>query len=118
MREKKYKWYKIADTESELSFAPNNLSQIEVASKNICIAKGKQLYACSAKCPHASGIIAEGFIDDKDNVTCPVHRYKFSLQNGRNISGEGYYLKTYPVQTRSEGIFVGIEKTGFMNWLQ
>ena len=115
-KDKKYKWYKIADSENELQFAPNNLLQIEVAGKKVCIAKGKGLYACAAKCPHASGIIADGFIDSNDNVTCPLHRYKFSLQNGRNITGEGYYLKTYPMQITADGIFIGIEESGLFNW--
>lgn len=118
IKEKKYKWYKIADSESELNFASNNLLQLDVAGKKICIAKGKELYACTAKCPHAGGILADGFLDHSDNVTCPLHRYKFSLQNGRNVSGEGYYLKTYPVQTTDKGVFIGIEETGFMSWLK
>ena len=116
--DKKYKWHKIADLESELKFAPNNLLQIEVAGKKICIAKGNNLYACTAKCPHAGGIIADGFIDNTDVVTCPLHRYKFSLQNGRNVSGEGYYLKTYPVKTTQHGVFIGIEESGLLSWLK
>lgn len=118
MNDKKYKWHKIADHASELDFAPNNLLQIEVAGKKICLAKGKELYACSAKCPHAGGFIADGFIDNADVVTCPLHRYKFSLQNGRNVSGEGYYLTTYPITTTDKGVFIGIEEGGIMSWLK
>ena len=115
---KNYKWHKIADLESELIFAKNNLLQVEVAGKKICVAKGKELYACAAKCPHAGGILADGSMDVNDNVICPLHRYKFSLQNGRNVSGEGYYLKTYPVKTTVEGVFIGIEETGIISWLK
>lgn len=115
--DKKLKWYKIANSEDELQFAPNNLLEIEVAGKKICLAKGSSLYACTAKCPHAGGIISEGFFNS-DIVTCPLHRYKFSLQNGRNISGEGYYLKTYPVKSTGDGIFIGIEEGGFLSWLK
>ncbi|HEV8080187.1 MAG TPA: Rieske 2Fe-2S domain-containing protein [Chitinophagaceae bacterium] len=118
MKDKKYKWHKIADHAGELDFSPNNLLQIEVAGRKICVAKGKELYACSAKCPHAGGVIADGFIDNADVITCPLHRYKFSLQNGRNISGEGYYLKTYPIQTTDKGIYIGIEEGGLMSWLK
>ena len=116
--DKKYKWHKIADSETELNFAPNHLLQVEVAGKKICLAKGTSLYACTAKCPHAGGVIAEGFLDGSDIVTCPLHRYKFSLQNGRNVSGEGYYLKTYPVRCSGDGVFIGIEETGFSGWLK
>ena len=118
MTEKKYKWHKIADHESELPFASNNLLQLEVAGKKICLARGTTLLACAAKCPHAGGVIADGFINDSDVVTCPLHRYKFNLANGRNVSGEGYFLKTYPVRSTPEGVFIGIEEGGILSWLK
>ena len=49
---------------SELNFPPNNLLQIECCrQKRFVLQKEKILYACAAKCPHAGGIIADGFID-------------------------------------------------------
>jgi 3-phenylpropionate/trans-cinnamate dioxygenase ferredoxin subunit len=39
------------------------------------------------------------------------------MQNGRNITGEGYYLKTYAIEQREEGIFIGIEESGLFGWL-
>jgi nitrite reductase/ring-hydroxylating ferredoxin subunit len=114
MSEKHYKWYKIADDEKELAFAHNGLLQIEVNGKAICIARiNDKLFACASKCPHAGGPLADGYIDAAGNIVCPLHRYKFNLQNGRNTSGEGYYLKIYAVEIRNEGVFIGIEKTGF-----
>jgi nitrite reductase/ring-hydroxylating ferredoxin subunit len=114
MNEKKYTWNKIADSVDELIFNENNLSQIEVNGKKVCIARNKNnFYACASKCPHAGGILADGFIDAAGNIVCPLHRYKFNLQNGRNVSGEGYYLKTFPVELRAEGVFIGIEDAGF-----
>ncbi len=113
---KKYTWHKIAEDENELQFGANNMVQITVENKIICLAKGSSnLYACSQKCPHAGGIISDGFIDAMDNVVCPLHRYKFNLQNGRNVSGEGYYLKTYPMQQNEKGIFIGIEEKGIFH---
>ena len=78
----------------------------------------EELYACAAKCPHAGGTLAEGYTDVLGNIVCPVHRYKFSLQNGRNSSGEGYYLKTWPVEKREDGIYIGIEQQGLFSWLK
>ena len=114
MSEKQYTWYKIADSEKELFFDDNNLLQTEVDGKKVCIARtNDKLFACTAKCPHAGGYLADGYIDAVGNIVCTLHRYKFSLQNGRNTSGEGYYLKTYPIEIRTEGVFVGIQKAGF-----
>ncbi len=110
--EKKYKWHKIAEEVSELEFGMNDLAEVEVAGKNICIAKkANSLAACIAKCPHAGGRMSEGFLDKNGDIVCPVHRYVFSFANGRDLSGEGYYLKIYPVKINAEGIFIGVEET-------
>jgi len=117
MSAKKYQWFKIADSESALDFLPNNMLVTEAGGKKITIIKhNNSLMACAYACPHAGGILSEGFIDALGNVVCPIHRYKFSLQNGRNTSGEGYYLTTLPVEVREDGIFAGIEQKGFFNF--
>ncbi len=117
MAEKEYTWHKLADSITELNFSSVGLAEVELAGKKICVVLYKdQLFACSAKCPHAGGNMAEGYTDALGNIVCPTHRYKFSLQQGRNSSGEGYYLKTYPVEIRSDGVFVGFEAKNFFNW--
>jgi len=113
MSEEKYTWTKIAGHINELSFANNNIAVADVSGKKICIAKFKeQIFAFAYKCPHAGGILADGYIDALGNVVCPVHRYKYDMKNGRNVSGEGYYLKYWPVQLRETGVFVGLEEAG------
>jgi nitrite reductase/ring-hydroxylating ferredoxin subunit len=115
---RKYKWHKIAEAIDAIDFAPNNIAVITVDDKTMCLGRHKQqLFAFAYKCPHAGGIMADGFIDVVGNVVCPVHRYKFNPQNGRNTSGEGYYLKHWPVEVKEEGVFVGIEEKGFFGWL-
>ena len=116
---KKYTWHKIADSIDELLFNENNLLETEVDGKQICIARNKgQLFGCAQKCPHAGGFMEEGYVDAAGNIVCPVHRYKFSLKNGRNTSGEGYYLKTFPIEIRPDGVFVGTEAGGLFSWLK
>jgi len=117
--QKKYTWHKLATSINELQFPLSGLAEVEVAGKKICISLHKdELHTCAAKCPHASGTLSEGYIDNLGNIVCPIHRYRFSLQNGRNTSGEGYYLKTYPIEQREDGIFIGIEQGGLFNWLK
>ncbi|MEJ7914109.1 MAG: Rieske 2Fe-2S domain-containing protein [Chitinophagaceae bacterium] len=114
MSEENFRWYQIASREAEISFSDDNLATIEVDGKKISLARffGK-LYAFSYKCPHASGVLAEGWLDGKGNIVCPIHKYRFDIVNGRNTSGEGYRLKFWPVETRTEGIFVGMEPGDF-----
>ena len=104
-------WIKIAGAESEIEFQQNNIAEVLAGERIICIARYQQgLFAFSNKCPHASGLFVNGYIDAMGNVVCPTHRYKFCIRNGRNVTGEGYYLKYWPVEMREDGIFVGFEK--------
>src|SRR5258706_15986693 len=120
MAEKKYTWHKIAEHMNELRFTDNNIAVANMNGKKICIAKFKEkIFAFAYQCPHAGGILADGYIDALGNIVCPQHRYKYDMMNGRNISGEGYYLKHWPVELREDGVFVGVEESGgLFGWLK
>lgn len=110
---KQYTWHRI----SGLPLANRDITVLDIAGKKICCTRYEgNLYAFAYKCPHASGVMADGFIDDAGNVVCPLHRYKFSVKNGYNSSGEGFYLKTYPLETREDGVYIGLEKSGLFGW--
>jgi nitrite reductase/ring-hydroxylating ferredoxin subunit len=107
-------WHKIADDISEINFNTNGLAEINLKGKMICLAThNNQFFACTQKCPHAGGILAHGHLDAFGNLVCPLHKYRFNLKNGRNISGEGYYLKTFAIEEREDGVFVCIELPDF-----
>lgn len=111
------RWIKIADSEEELAFNPEGLTEANAGGKKLCVArKGERLFACASKCPHAGGQLSEGYIDAVGNIVCPVHRYKFSLANGRNMTGEGYFLRTYAVEKRPDGIYIGFEEKHWLGW--
>ncbi len=102
-------WYKISDHINEINFADNNIAIVEINEKKICIGKhNNNFFAFAYQCPHAGGFLADGFIDALGNIVCPVHLYKYSIQNGRNTSGEGFYLKHWQVEIRSDGVYIGL----------
>ena len=110
---KEFSWYKLE--EASLPLAENEIQVLEVNSKKICCTLYQgQFFAFAYKCPHAGGFMSNGFIDAVGNIVCPLHRYKFSLKNGYNTSGEGYYLKTYPIEQREDGLWLGMEKSGWL----
>lgn len=111
-------WIKIAESQRELAFNENNLVEVDSIVRKICIGKFQdKLFAFSPKCPHASAPLVSGYIDAVGNVVCPLHRYKFCMRNGRNITGEGYYLKHWPIEAREDGIFVKLEKNRLFDLL-
>lgn len=116
MPSKNIKWFKVAESKNEIFWQENNMAIAEVGGKKITLAKrGDKVFACAYKCPHASGILADGFIDATGNIVCPLHRYKFNLATGRNVSGEGYHLKVYAVEEREAGLFIGFEENNWFN---
>lgn len=110
----KAEWFFIAAHPNELDFNDEGLAQVKAGGKLLCIARYKDLlYACAAKCPHAAAPLVNGYVNVQGDIVCPVHRYKFNLQSGKNTTGEGYHLRTYPVEEREDGWYVGIEKSGW-----
>jgi len=110
----KHTWHKIAESKAEINFSVNGLAEFEINGKMICIAKlHDRLFACTQKCPHAGGILSEGYMDALGNIVCPIHRYKFNLKNGMNVSGEGYFLKTFTVEERENGVYISMNKPAF-----
>jgi nitrite reductase/ring-hydroxylating ferredoxin subunit len=118
MTEDQYTWHKIADHINELDFADNDIAIAEVRGRKICVAKFRdRVFSFAYKCPHAGGFLAEGYLDAVGNIVCPVHRYKYDVQSGRNTSGEGYYLRNWPVEIREDGVYVAMEKEkGFFSF--
>jgi 3-phenylpropionate/trans-cinnamate dioxygenase ferredoxin subunit len=115
MLEKKMVWHKVADDAALLPWQENGMCIVTAGSKQITLARhAGSLYAFAHKCPHASGIMANGFINAAGQVACPLHRYRFDMKNGRNTSGEGYFLKTYSVKVDETGISVGWEDKGLL----
>jgi 3-phenylpropionate/trans-cinnamate dioxygenase ferredoxin subunit len=119
MKEQECTWHKISDSLQELLFPENGLIEVEIAGKKICLSLHQGLlHACAALCPHAGGRMINGYTDATGNIVCPTHRYKFNLKTGRNTSGEGYYLRTYPVQIREDGVFIGFESSNLFKWFK
>jgi 3-phenylpropionate/trans-cinnamate dioxygenase ferredoxin subunit len=145
----KYKWYKLADKETDLQWTAGAVAEIIVKDKKLCIGRFQppaasglpgvpaalatpaapgvpanltpavpppQLFGFAHTCPHAGAPMTDGYIDGACNVVCPVHQLKFNLKNGRDTNGEGYKLKTYPVEVRADGIFIGIDEGGLFKW--
>lgn len=111
MSEPVWKWYKISESEAEICWQENQMCIVEAGDKKVTLARHNgALYAFAWKCPHAGGIMADGSINALCQVVCPVHRYRFDIRNGRNTSGEGYFLKTYRIETREDGVYVGWEE--------
>jgi nitrite reductase/ring-hydroxylating ferredoxin subunit len=97
--------YKIAESKEELfsKFGDSNqIVQKFLFDEVILVRDESDIYAFKNKCPHQGAKLNGCWIKD-GKVTCPLHQYKFDVQNGR---GHGLYLETYPLQESNEGVFL------------
>ncbi|HEX2536412.1 MAG TPA: Rieske (2Fe-2S) protein [Chitinophagaceae bacterium] len=102
-------WHRIFDSPDTITFH-NEMAPFQLAGRALLLGRHKgAFYAFNAQCPHASAPFRQGYIDARGNVVCPLHHYKFCIMNGKNISGEGYKLKHYPVEVREDGVYVWMD---------
>lgn len=67
-----------------------------------------QLYALGNRCVHRGGSIGDGEVI-AGTVTCPMHEWVFSLEDGRCIDNPQMGLRRYPVVVEEGIIKVIIE---------
>lgn len=103
-----YNWYKVEDfTASDLE--ERKLREVIIGEKEIgLVKKDGKVFAFAGTCPHAGVRLCEGWMDAQGRIVCPEHLYRFDPANGRNTSGEGYKLRTYPVEEKDGFIYIGI----------
>ena len=58
-----------------------------------------EVFALSAKCPHAGGDLTQGWCKE-GKLICPVHRYSFDLKTGKGSEGQNDYIDSYPVEIK------------------
>jgi 3-phenylpropionate/trans-cinnamate dioxygenase ferredoxin subunit len=115
MGTRKYKWHKVAEAAADLQWTAGNVSEVEVEGKKLCVARSgsngasEEWFGFAHTCPHAGAPMTDGYVAGGCNIVCPVHNLKFNLKNGRDVNGEGYTLKTYPVEVRGDGVYLGVE---------
>ncbi|MEW6469486.1 MAG: Rieske 2Fe-2S domain-containing protein [Bacteroidota bacterium] len=110
------RWYRIyASAEEARARIPLNKAEaITVGGKKICIAHTSEgLFAIQDKCPHNGFSLSQGVCTEDNAIVCPLHRYRFDLRTGRAKSGLGDAGRVYPVESRDDGVYLGMEYTKF-----
>ena len=95
---------------------PDFIKEVKLSGKKLCIVKdGDQLFAVQNRCPHAGASLSGGWCIN-GSIVCPYHRHEFSLETGRGKAQQGNYLETFPVDFRTDGIYVGLKDSWWKFW--
>lgn len=91
--------------------AEDFVEQIKVDGKKLCLIRHQQkMYVVQNTCPHAGGILSGGWCKE-GNIVCPIHRWQYNLTTGRGAEGQGDYINVYPVEERTDGVYVGFKES-------
>ncbi|GAB4421237.1 MAG: hypothetical protein OHK0039_35770 [Bacteroidia bacterium] len=86
------------------------IRELRLHGKRICLVRCAGVwYAVGARCPHAGGPLAAGFVNDRCQVVCPWHRFGFDLHTGESASG-GYFIPTYPLRNEDGRCWIGMPR--------
>lgn len=87
------------------------IQQIKINGKKLCVIRNEgELHVVQNTCPHAGGILSGGWCKE-GKIVCPIHRYEYDLKNGRGAEGQGDYIDIYPIEVRSDGVYIGFKQT-------
>lgn len=107
-----YHWIRIFENQPDFEnyIQPGSFVVFELRGEKICVTRtGKGVFAVQDKCPHNGASLSKGFCSASNEIVCPLHRYSFDLESGKATSGGAYALKTYPIQIKEDGVFIGIK---------
>lgn len=64
-----------------------------------------EVFALDDKCPHKGGPLSQGIVHGAA-VTCPLHNWVISLENGSAMGADEGHVKTYGVRVERGLIFI------------
>ncbi len=96
-------WYKVAEPED---LGDGRVRPVTVAGRTLALCRlGEAFGALDNRCPHQGGPLGEGSIEN-GWLRCPWHGYDFHPLTGESPAGHGDAVPTFPVEVRSDGVYV------------
>lgn len=111
--EDKYNWHQVyASAEEAAKQVPvRKLQKLSLEGREICFAHTQAgFFAVDDACPHLGYSLSRGTTNYLNEVVCPWHSYRFSLQNGRECEYRSRNAVTHPVRIQEDGVYIGILK--------
>jgi NAD(P)H-dependent nitrite reductase small subunit len=79
---------------------------VEAAGKLIAVFNvDGAFHAIDNECPHKGASLADGALTGS-TVTCPMHRWQFRLEDGRNPVNPELCVRRFPVEIRDGAVWV------------
>ncbi len=99
-------WLKISDV-SDICSGNGKVVMLEGKAIALFNLDG-HFMAMDNRCPHRGGSLGNGELIGPI-VTCPWHGWQFNCRTGSAVENETIVVRTYPLENRSDGLFISIE---------
>jgi 3-phenylpropionate/trans-cinnamate dioxygenase ferredoxin subunit len=99
-------WVKIAEI-GDVPRGAGRAFEVEGYSIAVFNVDGK-LYAIDDSCPHQGSSLAAGTLEGWV-VTCSSHGMKVNVTGGEQQPGAGMNVRTFPLELRPDGLYVGLQ---------
>lgn len=111
-----YDWH---DTNIEASsLADRSIKGIKIRDERLILCRiGDEVYALDGICPHAGAGLAGGWCSTQhDRVVCPLHRYEFDLETGKECTGKAYGIQSHPTKIEKGKVYIGFKRKRWIFW--
>ncbi|REJ83243.1 MAG: thiamine pyrophosphate-binding protein [Acidobacteria bacterium] len=98
-------WHRIAGLDE---LPEGRVKTVVAGTTSICLTHYEGRYgALDNRCPHQGGPLGEGSIE-KGWLRCPWHGWDYCPHTGQSPGGYDETVRTFPLEVREDGIWVGI----------
>jgi thiamine pyrophosphate-dependent acetolactate synthase large subunit-like protein/nitrite reductase/ring-hydroxylating ferredoxin subunit/CDGSH-type Zn-finger protein len=107
-------WYKVAEPGD---MRDGEVRAVQAGMQTIALTSHQgSIGALDSACPHQGGPLSEGSIECNDGdqdcwLRCPWHGWDFHPLTGKSPGSHDDGVKTYPVETRDDGVYVAIQES-------
>lgn len=104
MKEETLNWIDIGKLED---IPVQGARRVFIAQTTIAVFRtsSNDVFAIEDKCPHAGGPLSEGIVHG-NCVTCPLHNWVISLEEGKALGADEGQVKRYPVRTKDQRLML------------
>ena len=102
------KWIKVLENPAQLP--EGRVMSVSAGNIGICLTHYNGKFSgLDNKCPHQGGPLGEGSIEN-GLLRCPWHGWDFDPHTGQSPGGHDDSIKTFPVEIREDGVYIGVEE--------
>lgn len=106
MSEQSVQWYELGPV-SSIPLRGSRRVVINEQTIGLFRTATDKVFAIDDQCPHKKGPLSEGIVHD-NCVTCPLHNWVISLENGEAQGADKGSVNTYPVSIEGEQLRIGV----------